>query len=196
MADRSEFGGGCTLQEISNIMLKYSKKYELNYSHKKDNRWNLWLGDSGMTLSFVLNRGLVVPSVSGVKKKTLEKFYSTNPADFNSWVGKHIKTYLTMIKEYCNEEEIRRDIENYNEYMKNYYRDIARIDNMYEEVQKYNMEHDEYLTEEEYNKAFNIEPEEVEEVKQLVKKLKPKKKKNKDIPGQMSIFDFMDDGDK
>ena len=92
--DKNKFGGHTSQEEIKNIMLNNAKTYNLNYSHKKENRWNLWMTDSGTTLSFVLNNGLFIPSISGLTKKTLEKFYSTCPSDVDGWVRASIKEYF------------------------------------------------------------------------------------------------------
>ena len=96
--DKNKFGGYTSQEEIKNIMLNNAKTYNLNYSHKKENRWNLWMTDSGTTLSFVLNNGLFIPSISGLTKKTLEKFYSTCPSDVDGWVKASIKEYFKETK--------------------------------------------------------------------------------------------------
>lgn len=167
--DNAKFGGHTSQEEIKSIMLNNAKRYSLNYSHKKENRWNLWMQDSGMTLSFVLNNGLFIPSLSGLRRKTLEKFYSSSPADVDSWVKHSIKEYLSTLKEAINQLNTKKELECYKEYLES----------------KYTQEHEEFLTEEEIASMYQ-EPEEVKEVKKLVRKTK----KSREIPGQLSLFDL------
>lgn len=192
--DKNKFGGHTSQEEIKNIMLNNAKTYNLNYSHKKENRWNLWMTDSGTTLSFVLNNGLFIPSISGLTKKTLEKFYSTCPSDVDGWVRASIKEYFKETKRVLLDIDTQREIEAFEAYMKRYYADMAAIDRDDEtEAQKYNRENDEFLTEEEYAQAYQQETQQlVEDTQQLVLKLKPVKRSKKDqqIPGQLSLFDM------
>ena len=169
-------------------MLNNARAYSLNYSHKKENRWNLWMTDSGTTLSFVLNNGLFIPSISGLTKKTLEKFYSTCPSDVNGWVRAHIRTYLEETKRVLQDIDTQREIEAFEAYMRRYYADMAAID-AESEAQRYNRENDEFLTEEEYAHAYQQETQQIaEDTQQLVKRLKPIKKKDIQVPGQLSLF--------
>lgn len=192
--DNAKFGGHTSQEEIKNIMLNNAKTYNLNYSHKKENRWNLWMTDSGTTLSFVLNNGLFIPSISGLTKKTLEKFYSTSPSDVDGWVRASIKEYFKETKRVLLDIDTQREIEAFEAYMRRYYADMAAIDRDNEtEAQKYNRENDEFLTEEEYAQAYQQEAQQlVEDTQQLVLKLKPVKRSKKDqqIPGQLSLFDM------
>lgn len=192
--DNAKFGGHTSQEEIKNIMLNNAKTYSLNYSHKKENRWNLWMTDSGTTLSFVLNNGLFIPSISGLTKKTLEKFYSTCPSDVDGWVRASIKEYFKETKRVLLDIDTQREIEAFEAYMRRYYADMAAIDKDDEtEAQKYNRENDEFLTEEEYAQAYQQEVQQlVEDTQQLVLKLKPVKRSKKDqqIPGQLSLFDM------
>lgn len=192
--DKNKFGGYTSQEEIKNIMLNNAKTYNLNYSHKKENRWNLWMTDSGTTLSFVLNNGLFIPSISGLTKKTLEKFYSTCPSDVDGWVRASIKEYFKETKRVLLDIDTQREIEAFEAYMRRYYADMAAIDRDDEtEAQKYNRENDEFLTEEEYAQAYQQEAQQlVEDTQQLVLKLKPVKRSKKDqqIPGQLSLFDM------
>ena len=192
--DKNKFGGYTSQEEIKNIMLNNAKTYNLNYSHKKENRWNLWMTDSGTTLSFVLNNGLFIPSISGLTKKTLEKFYSTCPSDVDGWVKASIKEYFKETKRVLLDIDTQREIEAFEAYMRRYYADMAAIDRDDEtEAQKYNRENDEFLTEEEYAQAYQQEAQQlVEDTQQLVLKLKPVKRSKKDqqIPGQLSLFDM------
>lgn len=192
--EKNKFGGNCYQQDISCIMLNNAKTYNLNYSHKKENRWNLWMTDSGTTLSFVLNNGLFIPSISGLTKKTLEKFYSTCPSDVDGWVRASIKEYFKETKRVLLDIDTQREIEAFEAYMRRYYADMAAIDRDDEtEAQKYNRENDEFLTEEEYAQAYQQEAQQlVEDTQQLVLKLKPVKRSKKDqqIPGQLSLFDM------
>ena len=192
--EKNKFGGHTSQEEIKNIMLNNAKTYNLNYSHKKENRWNLWMTDSGTTLSFVLNNGLFIPSISGLTKKTLEKFYSTCPSDVDGWVRASIKEYLKETKRVLLDIDTQREIEAFEAYMRRYYADMAAIDRDDEtEAQKYNRENDEFLTEEEYAQAYQQEAQQlVEDTQQLVLKLKPVKRSKKDqqIPGQLSLFDM------
>ena len=192
--DKNQFGGYTSQEEIKNIMLNNAKTYNLNYSHKKENRWNLWMTDSGTTLSFVLNNGLFIPSISGLTKKTLEKFYSTCPSDVDGWVRASIKEYFKETKRVLLDIDTQREIEAFEAYMRRYYADMAAIDRDNEtEAQKYNRENDEFLTEEEYAQAYQQEAQQlVEDTQQLVLKLKPVKRSKKDqqIPGQLSLFDM------
>ena len=192
--DNAKFGGHTSQEEIKNIMLNNAKTYNLNYSHKKENRWNLWMTGSGTTLSFVLNNGLFIPSISGLTKKTLEKFYSTCPSDVDGWVRASIKEYFKETKRVLLDIDTQREIEAFEAYMRRYYADMAAIDRDNEtEAQKYNRENDEFLTEEEYAQAYQQEAQQlVEDTQQLVLKLKPVKRSKKDqqIPGQLSLFDM------
>lgn len=192
--DNAKFGGHTSQEEIKSIMLDNAKRYSLNYSHKKENRWNLWMTDSGTTLSFVLNNGLFIPSISGLTKKTLEKFYSTCPSDVDGWVRASIKEYFKETKRVLLDIDTQREIEAFEAYMRRYYADMAAIDKDDEtETQKYNRENDEFLTEEEYAQAYQQETQQlVEDTQQLVLKLKPVKRSKKDqqIPGQLSLFDM------
>lgn len=192
--DNAKFGGHTSQEEIKSIMLNNAKTYNLNYSHKKENRWNLWMTDSGTTLSFVLNNGLFIPSISGLTKKTLEKFYSTCPSDVDGWVRASIKEYFKETKRVLLDIDNQREIEAFEAYMRRYYADMAAIDRDNEtEAQKYNRENDEFLTEEEYAQAYQQEAQQlVEDTQQLVLKLKPVKRSKKDqqIPGQLSLFDM------
>ena len=192
--DKNKFGGHTSQEEIKNIMLNNAKTYNLNYSHKKENRWNLWMTDSGTTLSFVLNNGLFIPSISGLTKKTLEKFYSTCPSDVDGWVRASIKEYFKETKRVLLDIDNQREIEAFEAYMRRYYADMAAIDRDNEtEAQKYNRENGEFLTEEEYAQAYQQEAQQlVEDTQQLVLKLKPVKRSKKDqqIPGQLSLFDM------
>ena len=193
-SEKNKFGGHTSQEEIKNIMLNNAKTYNLNYSHKKENRWNLWMTDSGTTLSFVLNNGLFIPSISGLTKKTLEKFYSTCPSDVDGWVRASIKEYFKETKRVLLDIDTQREIEAFEAYMRRYYADMAAIDRDDEtEAQKYNRENDEFLTEEEYAQAYQQEAQQlVEDTQQLVLKLKPVKRSKKDqqIPGQLSLFDM------
>ena len=150
--------------------------------------------DSGTTLSFVLNNGLFIPSISGLTKKTLEKFYSTSPSDVDGWVRASIKEYFKETKRVLLDIDTQREIEAFEAYMRRYYADMAAIDRDNEtEAQKYNRENDEFLTEEEYAQAYQQETQQlVEDTQQLVLKLKPVKRSKKDqqIPGQLSLFDM------
>lgn len=192
--DNVKFGGHTSQEEIKSIMLNNAKTYNLNYSHKKENRWNLWMTDSGTTLSFVLNNGLFIPSISGLTKKTLEKFYSTCPSDVDGWVRASIKEYFKETRRVLLDIDTQREIEAFEAYMRRYYADMAAIDRDDEtEAQKYNRENDEFLTEEEYAQAYQQEAQQlVEDTQQLVLKLKPVKRSKKDqqIPGQLSLFDM------
>lgn len=192
--EKNKFGGNCYQQDINCIMLDNAKTYNLNYSHKKENRWNLWMTDSGTTLSFVLNNGLFIPSISGLTKKTLEKFYSTCPSDVDGWVRASIKEYFKETKRVLLDIDTQREIEAFEAYMRRYYADMAAIDRDDEtEARKYNRENDEFLTEEEYAQAYQQEAQQlVEDTQQLVLKLKPVKRNKKDqqIPGQLSLFDM------
>lgn len=192
--DKNKFGGHTSQEEIKSIMLNNAKTYNLNYSHKKENRWNLWMTDSGTTLSFVLNNGLFIPSISGLTKKTLEKFYSTCPSDVDGWVRASIKEYFKETKRVLLDIDTQREIEAFEAYMRRYYADMATIDRDDEtEAQKYNRENDEFLTDEEYAQAYQQEAQQlVEDTQQLVLKLKPVKRSKKDqqIPGQLSLFDM------
>ena len=192
--DKNKFGGYTSQEEIKNIMLNNAKTYNLNYSHKKENRWNLWMTDSGTTLAFLLNNGLFIPSISGLTKKTLEKFYSTCPSDVDGWVRASIKEYFKETKRVLLDIDTQREIEAFEAYMRRYYADMAAIDRDNEtEAQKYNRENDEFLTEEEYAQAYQQEAQQlVEDTQQLVLKLKPVKRSKKDqqIPGQLSLFDM------
>lgn len=192
--DNAKFGGHTSQEEIKNIMLNNAKTYNLNYSHKKENRWNLWMTDSGTTLSFVLNNGLFIPSISGLTKKTLEKFYSTCPSDVDGWVRASIKEYFKETKRVLLDIDTQREVEAFEAYMRRYYADMAAIDRDDEtEAQKYNRENNEFLTEEEYAQAYQQEAQQlVEDTQQLVLKLKPVKRSKKDqqIPGQLSLFDM------
>lgn len=192
--DKNKFGGHTSQEEIKNIMLNNAKIYNLNYSHKKENRWNLWMTDSGTTLSFVLNNGLFIPSISGLTKKTLEKFYSTCPSDVDGWVRASIKEYFKETKRVLLDIDTQREIEAFEAYMRRHYADMAAIDRDNEtEAQKYNRENDEFLTDEEYAQAYQQETQQlVEDTQQLVLKLKPVKRSKKDqqIPGQLSLFDM------
>ena len=192
--DNAKFGGHTSQEEIKSIMLNNAKTYNLNYSHKKENRWNLWMTDSGTTLSFVLNNGLFIPSISGLTKKTLEKFYSTCPSDVDGWVRASIKEYFKETKRVLLDIDTQREIEAFEAYMRRYYADMAATDRDDEtEAQKYNRENDEFLTEEEYAQAYQQEAQQlVEDTQQLVLKLKPVKRSKKDqqIPGQLSLFDM------
>ena len=192
--DNAKFGGHTSQEEIRSIMLNNAKTYNLNYSHKKENRWNLWMTDSGTTLSFVLNNGLFIPSISGLTKKTLEKFYSTCPSDVDGWVRASIKEYFKETKRVLLDIDTQREIEAFEAYMRRYYADMAAIDRDDEtEAQKYNRENDEFLTEEEYAQAYQQEAQQlVEDTQQLDLKLKPVKRSKKDqqIPGQLSLFDM------
>ena len=192
--DKNKFGGHTSQEEIKNIMLNNAKTYNLNYSHKKENRWNLWMTDSGTTLSFVLNNGLFIPSISGLTKKTLEKFYSTCPSDVDGWVRASIKEYFKETKRVLLDIDTQREIEAFEAYMRRYYADMDAIDRDDEtEAQKYNRENDEFLTEEEYAQAYQQKAQQlVEDTQQLVLKLKPVKRSKKDqqIPGQLSLFDM------
>lgn len=174
-----------SINEISNIMLNNSDKYKLNYSHKKDNRWNLWLQDSGMTLSFTLNNNLFIPSISGIKKMTLTKFYSTTLSDIDLWVKSNIDKYLEIVNTYYTILNDDKEYEAYSEYMREYYAEMRDRETA---CQAYNRINDEYLTEEEYNSAYPQE--DIEITKKLIKQFKPKKKKDTQIPGQMSLFDI------
>ena len=192
--DNAKFGGHTSQEEIKSIMLHNAKTYNLNYSHKKENRWNLWMTDSGTTLSFVLNNGLFIPSISGLTKKTLEKFYNTCPSDVDGWVRAHIRTYFEETNRVLQDIDTQREIEAFEAYMRRYYADVAAIDRDDEtEAQRYNRENDEFLTEEEYAQAYQQEAQQlVEDTQQLVLKLKPVKRNKKDqlIPGQLSLFDM------
>ena len=192
--DNAKFGGHTSQEEIKNIMLNNAKTYNLNYSHKKENRWNLWMTDSGTTLSFVLNNGLFIPSISGLTKKTLEKFYSTCPSDVDGWVRASIKEYFKETKRVLLDIDTQREIEAFEAYMRRYYADMAAIDRDNEtEAQKYNRENDEFLTEEEYAQAYQQEAQQlVEDTQQLVLQLKPVKRSKNDqqIPRPLLLFDM------
>ena len=64
------------------------------------------------------------------------------------------------------------------------------------DVQRYNRLNNEFLTEEEYRQMYPEPIEELrEEVDSLTKVLKPRRvKKSKEVPGQLSLFDYMDGG--
>jgi hypothetical protein len=111
MQEKCIYGGGCFIEDINKLMLDNAKKNSLNYSHKKGNRWNMWLTDSGLTLSFTLNKGLFIPSISGQRRKTLEKFYSTCPSDVDGWVKSHIKTYLSELKDVLTHPEPPKEVQ-------------------------------------------------------------------------------------
>lgn len=184
-----EFGGGCRIDDLNNIMSNNAKMFKLCYSRTKRNRWNLWVPEGGMTLSFVLNKGLMIPSISGIKKLTLDKFYSTCPNDVDSWVKLHINTYLKEVKSYLEEVEAKKEQEGWEQYMHWYYEQLRLQEESVEEEpwQKYNRENDEFLTKEEYESMF---PEEKAPV--LVKTRKSRKRKDTVIPGQLSLFDQED----
>ena len=202
------YGGHTSQEEISSIMQSNAKKYTLRYSHTKENRWNLWLYNSGATLSFILNNGLFIPSISGIVTETLDKFYSTCPADVDQWVKADINKYLKLVNKALTEEDQRREVEAYEAYLSSYYADMQAIDEANEakeqelrnketDCQRYNRENDTFYTEEEYRMMFPEDSDilyEAEEAKQLVKRLKPRKRKSKEVPGQMSLFDYSEGG--
>ena len=210
--ENNKFGGNVSQERLTEIFKNRSKEHELLYSHKKENRWNMWLKDSGLTLSFVLNNGLFIPSVSVIVRQTFEKFYSSNEADVDSWVRYNIKQYFEALKKELERIEIQEEIDGYQAYLESYYESLRKIDEYYEEhgplveiievdpneteCQRYNREHDEYLTEEEYKLMFPDCPEEKEEsVKKLVKTRKANrdriKERKKQVPGQLSFDDLL-----
>lgn len=183
----NEFGGNLSQKQINNIIFKNVEKYKLNYSHKKENRWNIWMTDAGMTLSFTLNKGLFIPSISGINKKTLTKFYSSNESDVDQWIKQSLKEYLDFVKSTFIDIDTQQEIEGYNQYMKSYYRDMKAIDDYYEK-------HPMITVVYEKPKEPTIE-EKLEDTKETVDRLKniihPKTKKLKnDTPGQMTLEDF------
>ena len=193
--ERNKFGGNCYLEDINSIMSNNARRAKLNYSHKQENRWNMWTDNGGMTLSFVLNRGLFIPSISGVRTLTLEKFYFKSPSDVDSWVRADVRMYLETVKRYLIDLDAKLEQEGYEKYIKAYYESIRMIDEE-SDVQRYNRLNNEFLTEEEYRQMY---PEPIEELKEEVdsftKVLKPRRvKKSKEVPGQLSLFDYMDGG--
>ena len=164
--DKNKFGGNVYQQDLNNIFLNNSKRYNLCYSHKKENRWNLWVQDSDLTLSFVLNNGLFIPSLSGIERKTLDKFYSSSPADVYDSVQHCIGIYFKTLKSKL--EEVKEDL-----------------------TREHRDEHEEFLTQEEIASMY---PEPiVEETKKFVPTRKRKKVKNSQVPGQLSLFDLYGD---
>lgn len=104
----NKFGGNVCQQDINSIFLNNAKKYKMNYSHKKENRWNLWEQDSGLVLSFTLNNGVFIPALVGIKRETLEKFYSTNGSNVDGWVKHHIEYYYKELKTLLQHPEQQR----------------------------------------------------------------------------------------
>lgn len=104
----NKFGGNVYQEDINRIMEYNSKKYNMRYSHSKENRWNLWENGSGLTLTFALNRGLFSPALVGIKRETLEKFYSTCPADVDGWVRHYISYYYKELKTLYSSPELQR----------------------------------------------------------------------------------------
>lgn len=165
----NSFGGNIYMSDIEMIMKKNAVRYNMNYSKTKENRWNLWIPNSGITLSFVLNKGLFIPSISGVVKKTLIKFYSDSIYDLDLRVKEAIKIYYTDLRQIVADRETLKEVEEYNK----------QKDSIIEEHKK---EHEEFLTDEDYDYI-----EEIVEVKKTKKKVY--KKKRNEIPGQLSFFD-------
>lgn len=164
----NKFGGNVYQQDLNAIFSNTARKYQLNYSHKKENRWNMWMQDSGLTLSFVLNNGLFIPSLSGIEKRTLEKFYSSCASDVHGWVQHHTKTYFEVLKARLEQAQSIEDA-----------------------IREHREEHEEFLTPEEIASMY---PEPVvEETQQLVLKKKRKRARDKQVPGQLSIFDLYGD---
>lgn len=113
----NKFGGNVYERDLNSIFLKNAEKYKMNYSHNKPNRWNLWEQDSGLVISFTLNNGLFIPALVGIKKKPLEKFYSSNGANVDSWVKHHIDEYYSTLKSILEDTE-QQTIENKEEVKK------------------------------------------------------------------------------
>lgn len=95
----NKYGGNIPLEEITKIFQVIAKKYNLNYSHKKENQWNLWQQDSGLVLSFILNRGMFTPCLVGIKRETLERFYSSTPSNVDQWIKKFVSDYYFVLKD-------------------------------------------------------------------------------------------------
>ena len=93
------------------------------------------------------------------------------------------------------QEDAKLEQEGYEKYIKAYYESIRMIDEE-SDVQRYNRLNNEFLTEEEYRQMYPEPIEELrEEVDSLTKVLKPRRvKKSKEVPGQLSFFDYMDGG--
>ena len=94
------YGGNVGIQEINSIFLKKAKRYRMNYSHKEDN--------SGMTLSFTLNNGVFIPALVGIKRQTLERFYSTCPSNVDGWVKADIDIYYKTLRELIENPQQQR----------------------------------------------------------------------------------------
>lgn len=171
----TEFGGNVYAQDINKIMLNNAKRFKLNYSHKKSNRWNMWRDNSGMTLSFVIHNGLFIPSISGLERKTLTKFYNTSGSDIDAWIKSSINDYFSVLTDYKEVSmENTSKITCEEDYWKAFYQNMRMMD-----------EDLENLTDEELESMYHHK-QSTEEVKQLRKT----RKKNTQIPGQMSIFDY------
>ena len=104
----NRYGGNVSIQEINSIFLNNAKRYRMNYSHKKENRWNLWEDKSGMTLSFTLNNGVFIPALVGIKRQTLERFYSTCPSNVDGWVKADIDIYYKTLRELIENPQQQR----------------------------------------------------------------------------------------
>ena len=104
----NRYGGNVSIQEINSIFLNNDKRYRMCYSHKKENRWKLWEDNSGMKLSFRLNNGVFIPALGGIKRKTLERFYSACPANVDGWVKADIDIYYKTLRELIENPQQQR----------------------------------------------------------------------------------------
>lgn len=117
----NKFGGNVYQQDINNIFISNSKKYKMNYSHKIENRWNLWEKDSGLVLSFTLNNGVFTPALVGIKRETLERFYSSNGSNVDGWVRHYIDYYykeLKVLLQHPEEQRAPKEVEQVKKLVK------------------------------------------------------------------------------
>lgn len=186
----NKFGGNLSQTRIDSIMSSNAEEFNLNYTHILENSWNIWLDNSDMTLSFVLNEGTFRPLIAGVDNKELESFDSVNSPDVNKSVRKCIKEYLIFVKNTFEEIDRQQDIEGYQAYLNWYYAQMKAIDD-YNDQQR------------ELDKIKQEEPQEDSEIRdaansafETVTRLRPHingaltMRLKKEHPGQLSVEDF------
>lgn len=165
----NKHGGNVPQYELERLFASAAAQYHLNISHKKSNRWNFWQKGVNLTLSFVINNGLFIPSLSGQRTETLEKFYSSNPSIVDEWIKEDIKYYYKVV-----DEIIRVPIQTRQTL-----------------VREPEHQHVYIVVENSNNININTQPQQPEKPKTLTKK---PRRNSKQCEGQMSLFDVDDRG--
>ncbi len=103
--------GNCDEVSLNTIFLEYARANNMFYSHNEKNKWNLWKNKAGLILTFIVNKGKMIPCLVGKKSETMGKFYCSCSRDVEEYVREYVKHYLETLRDLLIEEQEERKLE-------------------------------------------------------------------------------------